>query len=562
MNDESKTKVEAFNEVTHPRKRIGQSQQKKAQRDDSVEVPWWPSFDKQLSTISNRFLSLPAGRIDECFPEILELIVSTADIDRCVLSEFSEVEGFMRIICSFSIDPSSRLSTGVEGGIPWSQARLRMGELVCFSNLDELPAAAAQDRETYKKLGPASMLHIPVKVGGVSVCSISFETLRRNRTWSQHAIEQGSLLAEVFGNALSRKQSHEDLEKALEEIRELKDSLQQENVYLRQEIRINSRHGNIIGESPAMKRVLSEAAQVSKGKTSVLILGETGTGKGLLARVIHEMSPRKGKPMINVNCANLPATLIDAELFGREKGAYTGALTRQIGRFEAADGSTIFLDEVGDLPLEMQAKLLRVLQDGQFERLGSTQAVTVDVRFIAATNRDLAREVREGRFRRDLYYRLSVFPISIPPLRERREDIPLLVWASAAEFSRSMGKSINSISKKTMDMLQSYPWPGNIRELRNVIERAIILSTGPTLQVERLESIDSVPSLPMTLQEVERRHVLQILEMTNWRVSGKMGAAEILGLKPTTLEARMKKLSIRRPASSHHSFARTEQLDR
>jgi formate hydrogenlyase transcriptional activator len=266
--------------------------------------------------------------------------------------------------------------------------------------------------------------------------------------------------------------------------------------------------------------------------------------------------------MVNVNCANLPGTLIDSELFGREKGAYTGALTRQIGRFEAADGSTIFLDEVGDLPLELQAKLLRVLQDGQFERLGSTQPVSVDVRLIAATNRDLAREVREGRFRRDLYYRLSVFPISMPPLRARREDIPLLTWAAVGEFSTSIGKSINRIPKKTMDLLQSYSWPGNIRELRNVIERAIILSTGPTLHVERLESIDAVPSPPMTLQEVERRHILQILEMTNWRVSGKMGAADILGLKATTLEARMKKLAIQRPASSHHSFARTGHLDR
>lgn len=562
MKDESKTKGQLIEEVKALPHRVDQLEEAKHQPEDSAEELWWPSFYRQLSAISSRFLSLPADEVDGCFHEVLELIVGTADLDRCVLSEFSEVEGFMRIISKFSIDPSDKLSTGLEASTPWSQARLRMGKLVCFSNLDELPQAAAEDRRTYEKYGPASMLHIPVKVGGVPVCSISFETLRRNRKWGEEAIEQCSLLAEVFGNALSRKQSHENLAKAFEKIKELKDRLQEENIYLRQEIGIHFRHDDIIGESPGIRKVLSDVAQVSKARTSVLILGETGTGKGLLARAIHEMSPRKNKPMISVNCANLPATLVDAELFGREKGAYTGALTRQIGRFEAADGSTIFLDEVGDLPLEMQAKLLRVLQDGQFERLGSPEGIRVDVRLIAATNKDLAKEVREDRFRKDLYYRLNVFPLFMPPLRERREDIPLLVWALVGELSREMGKSITSIPKKTMDLLQSYSWPGNIRELRNVLERAIILSTAPTLRIDRPEPIDSVDSLPMTLQQVERRHIRQVLEMTNWKVSGKMGAAEVLGLKPTTLEARMKKLGIRRPASSHHPFSETGRLDK
>jgi transcriptional regulator with GAF, ATPase, and Fis domain len=295
-----------------------------------------------------------------------------------------------------------------------------------------------------------------------------------------------------------------------------------------------------------MEGVLKQAEMVAKQDTSVLILGETGTGKELLARAIHNMSPRKDRTMIKVNCAALPATLIESELFGREKGAFTGALSRQVGRFEAADGSTIFLDEIGDLPLEMQAKLLRVLHDGQFERLGSAESVTADVRVIAATNHNLEQEMREGRFRQDLYYRLSVFPITVPPLRERQEDIPLLVWSFVRELGESMGKSISEISKKDMDKLKSYFWPGNVRELKNIIERAMILSTGATLHLDQMgsEGVETMHST--TLKGVERSHILEILEDTGWKISGKNGAAEALGLKESTLRARMKKLGIQR----------------
>ena len=247
-----------------------------------------------------------------------------------------------------------------------------------------------------------------------------------------------------------------------------------------------------------------------------------------------------------MNCAALPATLIESELFGREKGAFTGALSRQVGRFEAADGSTIFLDEIGDLPLEMQAKLLRVLHDGQFERLGSPESVTADVRVIAATNHNLEKEMREGRFRQDLYYRLSVFPITVPPLRERREDISLLVWSFVREFGVSMGKSISEVLKKDMDTLKSHPWPGNVRELKNIIERAMILSTGATLHLDQMGSEDAETTKPITLQSVEKNHILGILKNTGWKISGRNGAAEVLGLKESTLRARMKKLGIQR----------------
>ena len=344
-----------------------------------------------------------------------------------------------------------------------------------------------------------------------------------------------------------RKKAEEELRTAFNEIKDLKDRIEQENIYLREEIELEYKHGEIVGKSNAIKHVLRQAEQVAETETSILILGETGTGKELLARAIHRMSSRKNRQMITVNCAALPSTLIESEMFGREKGAFTGALSRQIGRFELADGSTIFLDEIGDLPIELQAKLLRVLHEGEFERLGSTKTLSVDVRVIAATNHDLEQAVREGSFRKDLYYRLNVFPITIPPLRERKDDIPLLVWAFVKEFGKSMGKSIEQIPKKTIDMLQSYSWPGNGRELRNVIERAMILNSGQTFHIDRIRSEDLEAEQPVRLEEVERRHIVDMLERTGWRVSGKKGAAEILGLKPTTLEARMKKLGIERP---------------
>ena len=283
--------------------------------------------------------------------------------------------------------------------------------------------------------------------------------------------------------------------------------------------------------------------------TTVLILGETGTGKDLIAAAIHDMSPRKDRPLITVNCAALPANLIESELFGREKGAFTGADTLQVGRFEVANDSTLCLDEIGELPLEVQAKLLRVIQHNEFERLGSSHTIKVDVRIVATTNRDLEEEVRKGRFRQDLYYRLNVFPITVPTLRQRKEDIPLLVQAFIERYSRKLGKQITSIPKETMKALQDYPWPGNVRELESVLERAVILCPGPVLQLaDKLEiSSLSLSSSMRTLEETERNQILKILSETRWRINGKNGAAAILGLHPSTLRARMHKLGILRP---------------
>ncbi|MGA3209509.1 MAG: sigma 54-interacting transcriptional regulator [Syntrophales bacterium] len=364
-------------------------------------------------------------------------------------------------------------------------------------------------------------------------------------------ITQRKLLAE------SLQESHNELERrveertielraALSEIKTMKDRLEAENIYFRHENKMKYQFEHIIGQSDGLKYVLYRAEQVAPLNTTVLLLGETGTGKELIAFAIHDMSPRKERPLITVNCAALPGNLIESELFGREKGAFTGADIRQVGRFEVAHGSTLCLDEIGELPLEVQAKLLRVIQHNEFERLGSSHTVKVDVRIIATTNRDLEEEVRKGRFRQDLYYRLNVFPITIPSLRQRKEDIPLMVQAFIERCSRKLGKQITSIQKETMKELQDYPWPGNVRELESIIERAVILCPGPVLQLADKLEISSSPLLSAvrTLEETERNQILAILSETRWRIEGKDGAAAILGVHPSTLRARMHKLKI------------------
>ncbi len=329
--------------------------------------------------------------------------------------------------------------------------------------------------------------------------------------------------------------------------------LQAQNVYLQEEIKLTHNFEELIGSSSSLKKVLKNVERVAPTDSTVLITGETGTGKELIARAIHNLSPRQNKPLVKVNCAAIPAGLIESELFGHEKGAFTGALTKKMGRFEVADKGTIFLDEIGELPLDLQSKLLRVLQEGEFERVGGTQTFKVNVRVIAATNRNLEQLSKSGQYRPDLYYRLNVFPIHLPALRERDGDIPLLAQYFVRKFAANLGKKIDRIPDRMVAALQRYQWPGNIRELEHVIERAVILSEGPELEpIDWLSQSDNktgVAKTTMTLEEMERQHILDVLEQTNWRVSGDKGAAAILGLKPTTLEARMKKLGIARPNS-------------
>ncbi|HEU4434235.1 MAG TPA: sigma 54-interacting transcriptional regulator [Pyrinomonadaceae bacterium] len=374
----------------------------------------------------------------------------------------------------------------------------------------------------------------------------------------------GDKILAIVRDVTTRRAADQSLRNALAEVQQLKDQLHQENIYLQEEVRVASNFGEIIGRSEPLRRVLHQAEQVAPLDTTVTILGETGTGKELLAHAIHKLSPRQNHALVKVNCAALPGPLIESELFGYEKGAFTGADSRRIGRFEIANRGTIFLDEVGELPLDLQAKLLRVLEEGEFDRVGGAQTVKVDVRVIAATNRNLEDAVRVGDFRSDLYYRLNIFPITLPPLRDRKEDIPMLVKHLVKQLGQKLGKTIEAIPHETMARLKNYPWPGNIRELRNVIERAVIITHGPTLrliddldsQARELESQkDAMKTEPFgdlvvageTLEQTEYNVITRTLKNVHWKLEGPGGAAELLNIHPSTLRSKMRKLGIERP---------------
>ncbi len=392
--------------------------------------------------------------------------------------------------------------------------------------------------------GLRSVLYLPLMTGGKVLGTWQVA----GRTPSQYSEEDIAFLSQVA------RQLALALDNALsyEEIRNLRDQLHRENVYLQEEIKSDYNFEEIVGDSPALRKVLRSVESVAATDSTVLILGETGSGKELIARAIHRLSPRHTRPLIKVNCVALPAGLVESELFGHEKGAFTGALYKKIGRFELAHQGTIFLDEVGDIPRETQVKLLRVLQEQEFERVGGTQTIKVDVRVIVATNLDLETAVAQQTFRADLFYRLNVFPVPVPPLRERPEDIPILVRYFVGKYTKKMNKRIESISQATMDRLTGYSWPGNVRELENVIERAVILCAGPVLEIaEKALSAPSAavgsPARPMTLEEMERDYILKVLQQTRWVIGGEAGAAKILSLHPNTLRSRLLKLGIKKP---------------
>jgi formate hydrogenlyase transcriptional activator len=353
----------------------------------------------------------------------------------------------------------------------------------------------------------------------------------------------------TFQDIEESKQAEAALQKAVEEVSKLKSKLEEENIYLREEINLAHNFAEIVGRSDATKYVLFKIEQVAPTDSTVLITGETGTGKELVARAIHSSSLRKDRPLVRVNCAALSPTLIESELFGHEKGAFTGATARKIGRFELANEGTIFLDEIGELPLELQSKLLRVIQEGEFERLGSSKTIQVDARIVAATNRNLKIAVEKGNFREDLYYRLNVFPITVPPLRDRREDIPVLIEHFVKRFSQKVGRRISAIPPASLRILQNYSWPGNVRELANVIERAVINTDGTVLRiVDQFEksNVEDGTRSDKTLEEIEKEYIIRILHNTGWRIDGPKGAARILGLNPSTLRTRMAKLGIQK----------------
>lgn len=392
--------------------------------------------------------------------------------------------------------------------------------------------------------------------GGSEIMEHPGSGLKGEPIWFESKIgplEESGVITQVIivsRDITERKTAELDLKRALNENIALKQQIEAENIYLKEELKLEGSFNEIVGSSKSLKKVLKQVEQVAKTDSTVLILGETGTGKELIARAIHNASNRKHKPMIKVNCSALPSELIESEFFGHEIGAFTSAIKRKIGRFELANGGTIFLDEIGDLPLGLQTRLLRVLQESEFERVGGEVTIKVDVRVIAATNRDLKEEIAHNNFRQDLYYRLNVFPITCPPLRDRIEDIPILVNHFVNNYNHKANKRIKTVNQKTLDRLINYKWPGNVRELENVIERAVIMNLGEQLRLGNWfmdNSLDNVLSDSLTtLEIVERDYIIKVLEKTNWKIRGKNGASEILGLKPTTLESRMKKMEIRR----------------
>jgi formate hydrogenlyase transcriptional activator len=505
------------------------------------------TFERMLADLSARFANVPIEKVEFEIQVAQTILRQFLGFDRATFGEFQE-DGSLVVLSSTAVEGFEPTPLGqLPGQLTWFLGQLRAGEIVVTPNAAvDLPPEAAAEAEYCRRTGLVSHLAIPLRIGGRIIGAIAFSAYRENRTWPDDLTTRLKLVGEVFAQAIVRKREQERLMVALAEIKVLKDRLERENSYLQHVAQIRPPLG-LISHSPCFLSVIEAITQVAQTSSTVLLLGETGSGKEVLAQAIHDASARKARPMIKVNCAALPASLIESELFGREKGAFTGALARQPGRFEIADGSTIFLDEVGELPLELQPKLLRVLQEGEFERLGGTKTIRVNARVIAATNRHLAQAVKEGKFREDLFYRLDVFPIEVPPLRERREDIPMLTWIFVKEFCNSMGKRIDEIADESLAALREYHWPGNVRELRNVIERAMILEHGHKLRIKlghpTLRPI-AVKAAAGSLDEAERAIILQAVEQCNWRIRGSNGAAALLDVKPTTLESRIKKLGL------------------
>jgi PAS domain S-box-containing protein len=503
-------------------------------------------FERFVAELSAQFINLPAGQIDDAIRNGLQRTCELFDLDRSTFLRIAP-DGTLLAPLTWAPPgvPAIDASTTVRERFPWMIERLMAGQIISFASRDELPSAI--DRETYAELQTESSVNLPLSVEGRITGVLAFCSVRAPRSWPPGVLGKLTVIASVFAQVVARQQRDEALGIASEEARRLKEQLQVENVYLRQEARDRLAPTGIVGQSAALRQVLAQIEKVAATDSTVLLLGETGTGKELLATQVHALGTRHARPMVRVNCAAIPPTLIESELFGREKGAFTGALARQVGRFELADHSSIFLDEIGDLPLDVQVKLLRVLEERKFERLGSPRSISVDTRIIAATHHNLEQRIAAGAFREDLYYRLNVFPIHVPALRDRAEDIPLLVWRLVEEFSRAFGKRIDVIDKETLAALQRYSWPGNIRELRNVVERAMIVATGRRLLIPLPHAPAAASRRGPKLVDVEKEHIRAVLESAAWRIRGTGGAADRLGMKPTTLETRMAKLGLKRP---------------
>ncbi len=510
-------------------------------------------FEKMIADLSARFVNAPPDKVDQEIENGLRIIVTFFKLGRGNIYKFSEEFDALLLRYTFvapGLNPKP-LNQLHRKELPYYFHKMINGELFCYAKLNNLPTEAVHEKEFNKRHGIKASMAFPLKIGGKVIGVFSLTSFDTERDWSDDLIQRIGLIAGIISNALTRKRGDRELKKAFSEINQLRKQLQIDYTYLREEIKLEYNFENIIGKSKALKRVFKKIEQVSPTNTTVLVLGETGTGKELIVRAIHNASSRHQRPLIKVNCGTLPSELIESELFGYEKGAFTGAYSKKKGRFELAHNGTIFIDEIGELPIALQPKLLRVLQEGEFEKIGGESTTQVDVRIIAATNRKLDEEAKNGNFRMDLWYRLNVFPIYVPPLRDRKEDVPLLVNYFTSKFCGELGKKIDRIPNNTMKTLKEYDWPGNVRELENVIERSVITSQSSTLMLSgKLESYESESFFEQrntTLTEIEYTHICQILESTLWRVEGKNGAAKILGLHPSTLRSRMRKLGISRP---------------
>ncbi len=521
------------------------------------------SFEDLVTDLTASFVDVEPEDLDELIVDALRRIVLFLGTDRSTLGRYEAIPGQLTMTHSWALPGIPPVPSPLaETRFPYLSPRVRAGEPVIFNRISELPPEAAADAEVLAALGLRSMATFPMIAAGEPIGWLSVGAIRKEHAWSRDQVRRLRLLAGVFASALLRRHKEVELRLALAENRALRERVEAENAVWREEVLHCGGLEELVGEGPALRQVLGQVDQVASTDTTVLILGETGTGKDLIATAIHRRSRRAERPLIRVNCAALPATLIESELFGHERGAFTGAVARKVGRFEVADGGTLVLDEIGELPLELQAKLLRVLQSGEFERLGSTLSRRSNARVIASTNRDLAAMTRAGTFRADLYYRVGVFPITVPPLRERREDIPLLAAYFVEKLRFKLGRQVARIPDRAVAALIAYDWPGNVRELENIIERSMIRSPGSTLQLDglpcaRREPVGAAPNLGpgedpatdgwATLEEVERRHIIAVCERCGWRINGKGNAAERLGINPNTLRSRMQRLGIARP---------------
>lgn len=510
-------------------------------------------FETLLADLTGAFVSAPAREVDLLISHHLQDIAEFLGIDRCVLWRTNRDRGGMRPTNEWHApDVAPPPMDLTSDDFPDTAADIMRGSPITFSASEELEAEPGITKAYFDDQGIRSGMFVPLLIDGEVEAMLACGTIRTDRVWNARDIQLATLLGGVFASVLQRLRAENELRDAIDHVARLKDELEAECIVLRQEVSLRTDHREIIGQSEPMRQALFRAEQVAATDVTVLLQGETGTGKELFARAVHRSSRRCDRPLVTVNCAALPPTLIESELFGHERGAFTGADARRVGRFEVADGGTLFLDEIGELTQDLQVKLLRVLQEGEFQRLGSSRTMKADVRIIAATNRDLEAAVREGEWREDLWYRLNVFPIRAPALRERKEDIPDLVHAFVARFVGKTGCLVETVPKKVLEELGAYNWPGNVRELENVIERAVITSPGTRLMLaDRLRAVDDLHTdsgdADRALEDVERSHLRSVLENRRWRIEGPTGAARALGLNPSTLRGRLRKLGIRRP---------------